>query len=259
MGKSRILLFLSVFVLLAAHSYATEAARDTSSETFKYYMHRIYDNYSSARVSITLKRRDIADIQLKHMQEAILMAQDHIPSVKKDGTRLDRRAFIDRINRMQSMVTDLRAAVKYEEPVMTKSLPEEIFNMCVTCHKEAKLEYLFRLPRRATLFGEYMHRVSDSLDLARINLEENGSPREVEDQLKLMNYYIDLLKEAFPEEGPSGVIMDKDNFNRRIAAVSEKGKLASARFKEKKKVDLDTLRGELNGLCVACHEPERIK
>lgn len=259
MGKSRIFLFLSVFILLAARASGGDAPPNTSSDAFKFYMHRIYDNYSNARVSITLNKRDIADIHLKHMQEAILMVQDHIPAVKKDGTPLDRKAFIERINRMQSMVTDLKAAVRYEERVMTKSLPEEIFNMCVTCHTDVKMEYLFRLPRRTTLFGEYMHRVSDSLDLARIYQEERGRAGEVEDQLKLMNYYMDLLKESFPEEGPSGVIMDKDDFNRRIMEIRETGRAAVAELKGKKKVDLEAVRKDLNGLCVACHEPERIK
>lgn len=252
-------LFLSVFTLIASRAFAAGPSKETSSEAFKFYMHRIFDSYSNARVSITLNKRDISDIHLKHMQEAILMVQDHIPAVKKDGTPMDRKAFIERINRMQSMVTDLRAAVKYEEPVMTKALPEEIFNMCVTCHTDAKMEYLFRLPRRTTLFGEYMHRVSDSLDLARIYQEEDGRHGEIEEQIKLMNYYIDLLKDTFPEEGPSGVIMDKDDFNRRVMEIRETGRAAEAGLKGNKRVDLESVRESLNGLCVACHEPERIK
>ena len=255
MKKRKIMLFLSVFILLAPHALA----RETSSESFKFYMHRIYDNYSNARVSITLKRRDITDIHLRQMQEAIHMVQSHIPNVKKDGTPLDRNVFVERINRMQSMVTDLRAAVKYEEPVMTKTLPEEIFKMCVTCHTDAKMDYLFRLPRRTSLYGEYMHRVSDSLDLARIYQEEGGRDSSAEEQLKLVDYYIGLLEEAFPEAGPSGVIMDRGEFNRRIKEIRDKGKAAVSGLKEKKRADMEALRTGLNGLCVACHEPERIK
>lgn len=255
MRKRYVFLFLTVFALLWAPARAVE----TSSESFKYYMHQIYDNYSSARVSITLKRSDIADIHLKHMQEAIVMAQRDIPEKKKDGSPLDRKAFIERINRMQSMVTDLRAAVKYYEPTMTKTLPEEIFKVCVACHTEAKLEYLFRLPKRTTLFGEYMHRVSDSLDLARIYQEEGARSKEVGEQLKLIGYYLDLLEEAFPESGPSGVIMDRNDFNRRIKEIREESAAAASAVKEKKAADLESLRMGLNGLCVACHEPERIK
>lgn len=255
MKKRKIMLFLSVFTLLAPHALA----RDTSSESFKFYMHRIYDNYSNARISITLKRRDITDIHLQHMQEAIHMVQSHIPEVKKDGSPLDRKVFVERINRMQSMVTDLRAAVKYEEPVMTRALPEEIFKMCVTCHTDARMDYLFRLPGRTSLFGEYMHRVSDSLDLARIYMEEGGHAGEAADELKLVDYYIGLLEEAFPDAGPSGVVMDRGEFNSRVKAIRDKGNAAISELKVKKRADLEALRTGLNGLCVACHEPERIK
>lgn len=259
MGKSRILLFFTVFIVLVARSFAADTAPDASSETFKYFMHRIYDSYSNARVSITLNNREIADIYLKQMQEAVLMAQSRVPERKKDGTPMDKKTFIERITRMQSMVSDLRAAVKYDEPTMTKTLPEEIFQVCVACHSEARLGYLFRTTRVSSLFADYMHRVSDSLDLARIYHEEKARPGEVDDQVKLMNYYLDLLKGSFPEEGPSGVVLDREGFNRRVEAMREAGRAAAAALAEKKQVDFESLRQSLNGLCVACHEPERIK
>ncbi len=56
---------------------------------------------------------------------------------------------------------------------------------------------------------------------------------------------------------PTLIRMLRDN--RRIMEIRETGRAAVAELKGKKKVDLEAVRKDLNGLCVACHEPERIK
>jgi cytochrome c553 len=193
------------------------------------------------------------------MEESIALAQKYIPEINKDGSKLDKKLFIDRITQLQSMAADLRGAVKYKASELSKSFSQEVFNMCVTCHKEVKLEHLFRLPHRTTLFGEYMHKVSDHLDQARIYRERKDLGDRVEKQLKLITYYIDLIKTTFPDAGPSGVIgviMDREKFIRQIEEVD--GKIQKEII-NKKKANLKNIRKELNTLCVACHEPERIK
>ncbi len=75
-------------------------------------------------------------------------------------------------------------------------------------------------------------------------------------QIPDLKDHLDLLKSVFPEEGPSGVILDKKDFSERIGKV-RKGLEKYA--KGKKLPDLESARTSLNGLCVTCHEPERIK
>ena len=252
MKKLLILAFITAYTFFAATVWAGE----TSSLEFKYYMHKIFDSFNHAKISKSLKNYDIADIHLRDLEESIALAQKYIPEINKDGSKLDKKLFIDRITQLQSMAADLRGAVKYRASELSKSFSQEVFNMCVTCHKGVKLEYLFRMPRRTTLFGEYMHKVSDHLDQARLYRERKDLGDRFEKQLKLINYYIGLIKTTFPDAGPSGVIIDRGKFIRQIEEVE--GKMQKE-INNKKKANLENVRKELNTLCVACHGPERIK
>jgi cytochrome c556 len=184
------------------------------------------------------------------------MAQKQIPTKNKDGSKLDKKLFLVRITQLQSMAADLRGAVKYKSAELSQTFSQEVFNMCTTCHKSVKLKRLLLLPKRTTLFGEYMHKVSDHLDQARMHEGKDGLNKRFKKQLKLITYYLDLLKTSAPDQGPSGVIMDRDKFTRR---VEELVKSLQKDINGKKKIDLEGIRKDLNSLCATCHEAERIK
>jgi cytochrome c553 len=252
-------LLILTSIIICAFCAATLSAEETSSLEFKYYMHKIFDSYNHAEISHSLGKYDIADIHLRNMEESIAQAQKHIPGKNKDGSKLDKKLFLLRITKLQSMAADLRGAVKYKAADLSKSFSRETFNMCVTCHEEVKLEYLFRLPQRTTLFGAYMHKVSDHLDQARIYRDREGLGDRFKKQLKLITYYLDLIKTTSPDQGPSGVIMDRDIFTRRVEELAGKLQKDINDINGKKKIDLEGIRKDLNGLCVACHERERIR
>ncbi len=247
-----------LFVILSVAVCVHVRAEGPAQDTLKYYMHSLFDNFNQARISHSLGRKDVSDIYLRRMEESVIEARKYIPETKKDGTPIDKETFRRRLDTLVNMVSDLRAAVRYDEKVLTRRLPEEIFNMCVACHSEMRLGYLFRAPMRTTLFGEYMHRVSEHVDLARIYIEQSRV-RRTEEEIRLIGYYLDLLEEAFPGEGPSGVIMDRKDFKRRVKDVREAADRIMARVSVERIGAVENLRKTLNGLCVACHEPERIK
>ncbi len=71
-----------------------------------------------------------------------------------------------------------------------------------------------------------------------------------------MTCVLDLLKNTLPEIGPSGVIMDKDLFNQRLQDTQKK---LNEYSKDKRQIDLVSAKNAINGLCIFCHEPERVK
>jgi cytochrome c553 len=247
MKKTTFLLLAISYIFI--FSFEVRAAKITTSTGFKYQMHQIFDSYNHARISISLEKLDIADLHLEDMLEAINNAKEFAP--KKEHGRI-----LDTFGKLQEVIAELRAAMKRGDRLTTKIYSMEMLNGCVTCHTKSKLDYLFKFPRRTSIFGEYMHKVSEHLDLARITMEYEGDDKSVRKHIKLMIYYLDLLKAVFPEEGPSGIILDQKDFSERIGEV-RKGLDRYA--KGKKLPDLESARTSLNGLCVVCHEPERIK
>ena len=247
MKKTTFLLLAISYIFIV--SFDVRAEKITTSTGFKYQMHQIFDSYNHARISISLEKLDIADLYLKDMLEAISNAKELAP--EKEQGRI-----LDTFGKLQEVIAELRAAMKRGDRLTTKIYSMDMFNGCVACHTKSNLDYLFKVPKRASIFGEYMHKVSDHLDLARIIMEDEGNDESVKKHIKLMIYYLDLLKSVFPEEGPSGVILDKKDFSERIGKV-RKGLEKYA--KGKKLPDLESARTSLNGLCVVCHEAERIK
>jgi hypothetical protein len=219
-------------------------------------MHKLFDSYHHARISFTLKEYEITDIHIRHMKESIASAQKHIPKYDKAGAEIDMVLFADRIARLQNMVSDFRDAVKYGAPRLAELFAQDIFNVCVTCHKELKFDHLFGGPRYTTLFGEYMHKVYEHIVLARLAEKKPDGDQKVRKHAHLIDYYLGLLRTSLPGEGPSGVIMDNEAFDSRIAEMRER---LRRHVKEEKGIDLDYIRTSLNSVCVACHEPERIK
>ncbi len=247
---------LPLLVILCVFATSASWADETSLNSFKHYMHKVFDSYNHARISYTLNKYEITDIHLRDMKAFIALAQKRIPERDRHGDRIDQALFAGRVARLQTAISDLRDAVKYKEPLLTELFARDIFNICVACHKEMKFDHLFRIPQQMTLFGEYMHMVSEHVDLARISKEQGKGPEALKKHLQLINYYLDLLKTSLPDAGPSGVILDKAAFNRRIQEIQER---LRGHGKPGREPDLAHVREDINGLCVACHEPERLK
>ncbi len=247
MKKTSFLLLAISYIFI--FSSELRAEKITTSVDFKQQMHRIFDSYNNVNISINLEKLDIADIYLEEMLEAISAAKENAP---EEG----HRRIIVTFTKLQDVIKNLRAAMKRGDRLTTKIYSMDMFKACVTCHKASRLDYLFKAPGRTSIFGEYMHKLSEHLDLARIAMEDEGDDKKVKKHIKLIIYYLDLLKPTFPEEGPSGVILDKKDFIKRIAEV-RKG--LDRDRKGTKLPDLESTRVSLNGLCVVCHEAERIK
>ncbi len=252
MKNTTVLLFVIVCAFGSTHSWAD----DTSSGNIKYHMHKLFDSYHHARISFTLKEYEITDIHIRHMKESIASAQKHIPKYDKAGAEIDMVLSTERIARLQNTVSDFRDAVKYGAPRLAELFAQDIFNVCVTCHKELKFDHLFSVPRYTTLFGEYMHKVYEHIVLARLDEKKPDGDQKIRNHVQLIDYYLGLLRTTFPREGPSGVIMDIDAFDSRIVEMRER---LRRHVKGEKRIDLDYIRTSLNSFCVACHEPERIK
>lgn len=241
-----LLLAISYFFIF---SFEVRAEKISASTEFKHEMHRIFDSYNNARISIRLEKLDIADIYLEEMLDAINVAKENAPEE-------EHRRIVGTFGKLEGVIKELRAAMKRGDRLTTKIYSKDMLNACITCHKASRLDYLFKAPGITSVFGEYMHKVSEHLDLARIAEEGEGDDRSVKKNIKLIMYYLDLLKTTFPEGGPSGIILDREDFNRRIDEVM---KVLGTYGNGKKLPRLEKARLSLNGLCVVCHEPERIK
>ena len=247
----KIFCLLILLLLLPLTSYAAS----NSSGMFKLSMHKIFQSYNHARISISLRKFDITNIYLENLNEAIAEAEKNIPEKNRDGSKLDKEVVQNNMDKFKKIVANLRAAVKRGDPLTTKIYSMDLFNMCVHCHQGVKFDNLFIPPKRATLFGEYMHNISEHIDLAWIESDDDIIEASNK-HLKLVNYYLDLLVDVIPDVGPSGVIMDKAAFKNRIAETKGIIKEVS---KGKDTIEVEALRKPLNSLCIACHEPERIK
>lgn len=246
-----------MFSLISAGS--SIAAEISSTFAFKYHMHRLYDSYTHTRISTSLRQYDIANIYLSHMNESVGEIRNFIPEKNAEGYKLDRAQFIQRLDNLNKSILELKAASDKGDPKETKLLTQEVFNVCVGCHKEVKLKYLFKLSVSRTPFAEYMHSLSEHLDLARIYIESGSSAEKVEENLKLIRYYLGLLEDTFPEKGPSGVILDRRDFDKRLKEVKENSEEMLKLGKGIKATNVEQFKQSLNGFCVICHEPERLK
>lgn len=240
---------------------ATASGREDTPFAFKNRMHQLFYGYSHAWISLDMKRIDITDIHLKQAQSAIDELPEFLPRYRMDGTEFDRKLFLKRLDELRDAITSLRAAAQTAGAGEWKRISGGIFRMCVACHEEAKMDYLFRFPRGTrVLFQDYMHRVTENFDLLEFYLEEGEAGSEdAEDHLKLIGYYLELLKSAFPDAGPSGVIMDRDAAVARIKRLEALSGRMLDDVTKKRPVAVEDFRTTLNGFCVACHEPERIK
>jgi cytochrome c553 len=237
-----------------------EAQVKVSYSEYKYYMHKVLDGYTHARISYNLKNYEVADIYLKHVLGYLKEVSNYIPEQTSEGVKLDKGLLIKRLNELKQKISDLRTSVQKKELKEIKQYSQEIFDMCVECHKDAKRKkYLFsQVIHEENLFEEYMHKISEHFDTARIYAEHKEFG-ETEDYFKLINFYVQLLEDVIPNKGPSGIILDRDGFILRLRDLKKMNENFQKDIKEKKKVDLAAFKKSLNDLCVACHEPERIK
>ena len=248
MKKSMTLTLVAICFFTAVYSWAAAS----SSNMFKYHMHQIFDSYNNAKISFSLRKFDITNIYLKHLQESIDSAEKYMPDKNRDGTKLDKELFTKRMEKLKKDVSALKFIneVKYRDPLLTGFFSKDISNMCVACHKEVKKDPVFKQPKRTTLFGEYMHKAAENLDLALAMSEDESLSDKAQEHFQLVNYYIDLLAPIFPESGPNIIIVDKELFLKRVAeikkTIKKEGKpLTTADLKQSIKL--------INGLCATCH------
>lgn len=255
--KKRIFLLLMFFLI---SSNGAMAAEMTPSFAFKYHLHNLFESYSNLRKSANLKQYDEMNKHLKNMAKSVGEIRNSIPKKNTDGTKSDRKTFIVSIDKLNNTIQDLMMASSKGELNETKLFTKEILNVCVGCHTEMRLKYLFDLTGTRTLFAEYMHDLADHIDIAKINVESGDNPEKVVENIRLINYYLGLLEDDnFPEKGPSGVILDKNAFNQRLKETKAIGEEMLKKGDAIKMAAFNDFKKSLNGLCVNCHEPERMK
>ena len=253
------LLIVIVLIFLSTITLASDTDEGPWVDYYGHYMHEIFETFTNARLSATLKQYDIADIHLKQMQENIKQAEHYIPPMTKGSTKIDKELTVKRLEHLNNQVSDLRTAIKERESEFAKNLSGEIFNMCTSCHTQERLNYLFKVTGRRTIFGTYMHEISEHFDLARMNMTEKKDTGKVNDELDMINFYLGLLADTAPDYGPSGVIMDRDTFIRRLKEAQEATNVVQKNLRGKKSIDFGKYKKDINGFCVLCHEPDRIK
>ncbi len=236
-------------------------ATDSTPFAFKKSMHKIFHSYGHTWISIDMKRYGITDIHLKNILASTDELQDFMPEYNMDGTKFDRPRFLERLGVFREKMGTLKAALKTANPDEIRRFPGVILRMCVTCHEEAKLAYLFRLPPgRRTLFQDYMHRITENFDLLRLNTEEGESWQdEARDHLKLIGYYLELLEPTFPDAGPSGIVLDRASATKRLRTLRRLSSEMLDGLGKNRAIEIKDFRTTVNGFCVTCHEPERIK
>lgn len=251
----------SLVALTIGFTGVAAGATDSTPFAFKKSMHNIFHGYSHTWISIDMKRYGITDIHLKNILASTDELQDFMPEYNMDGTVFDRPRFLDRLGVFREKIGTLKAALKTAFPDEIRRFQGDIFRMCVTCHEEAKLTYIFHLPPgRRTPFQDYMHWITESFDLLRLYAEEGESWQdEARDHLKLIGYYLELLESTFPDAGPSGIILDRASAIERVRTLRELSSEMLDGLEINQPIETKDFRTTLNGFCVTCHEPERIK
>jgi cytochrome c553 len=253
MRKLAFLILSSLFIAIPAYSSETG-----SPVVFRSYMHEIYKSYKNALLSAQTLNYEMTDIHLKHLQDYIRAVSRYVPDTVENGAKLDKAAFLQRLEGFNKKISNLKKTVKKVDVAAIEQLRSDVFSVCADCHKTSKLPYLFRFPEYKTVFEEYMHGIRDNFKMAR-NYLEKGEALKAEESLKIVNHYLSLLKDVYPEKGPSGVVMDRSWLDKEIKTAQGFNELVQMDLHEKHTGDFVLLKKQLNDICVACHEPERIK
>lgn len=251
----QLLIVLSLFIFSAPAVYGKEP---DSTYRYKHYMHETFKNYRNTNISIGMRQYDLAEIHTKYFLENISRLPEFTDELAADGITLDLAVFTERLNMLREKITELRAALKTKNPKSIKKLQPGVLQACIGCHTEAKLKWLFRLPMPANLFEEYMHEISENVVQAG-ELMEAGEFGKAEDYALIAHQYLTLLKGVTPYKGPSGVITDRRRYLDELKTAEGFLLLLAEDLKEKKPADVESVKTHLNKVCVACHEPSKIK
>ena len=229
-----------------------------SSLRFRVNMHEIFKNYRGIYIS-TKDGVPVATTAHVHlMRDHIKNIYTLIPEKNAEGGPIDKIAFAARLDSLGAALDGLEKALLKGDTEKINKFPKTIFSICVGCHTEAKLKYMFRLPRGQKLLGEYMHSVAENYEMAEI-YHESGETEETKIHLLIVNEYLGLINMVFPDRGPTGVIMDRNRLKKQITEVERSNELLLTDIQSGKMVNFDSVKKSLNTICVACHEPDKIK
>jgi hypothetical protein len=221
-------------------------------------MREIMENYRNVYLSVKEKRYDLTELHLNRIEEYIGRVPAVMPVTKKDGSKLDSAKFQGRLDNLSKTIEKFRTAYRKEDLESINDIPREMFNICMECHKDSRVKKMITIEMRTTLFSEYMHEIREHYDIAFI-YAESGEAKMVTEPLKIINEYLGRLKNVFPDEGKTGVVMDRGRIVREIDTVIDYNKSVQMSLREGRSADFSLLKRSINGICISCHEPEKIK
>lgn len=248
---------LVLFVILSTAIY-TLASADTSSSTFRHYMREIMKDYRNVFLTVQEKRYDLTEIHLNRIGDNIAKVPAVMPVTKMDGSKLDKVKFEGGLNEISKVIEKFRTAYRKEDLKTINDVPREMFNICVDCHKDSKLKKMLTIGMRSTVFSEYMHEIREHYDISSV-YAENREAKMATEPLKIIDEYLGRLKNVFPDEGKTGVVMDRRRVIREIDTVIDYNRSVQVSLREDRPADFLSLKNAINGICISCHEPEMIQ
>ena len=250
------ILFVGLITLI--FSAPTFASEPISSFQFRRNMHEVFRNYRGMLLAADEGNTEAARAHVKLGRDYLAKTQSAIPAKDAEGVPINKEKFLASIQNLDKTMASLDKALGAGAKSEIAELPKTIFSLCVGCHREAKLKYMFRLPQGQKLLGEYMHSIAENYEMASIYME-SGENEDAAQHLAIVNQYLSLLKRIFPDKGPSGVIMSRDRLVNQIKEVEGYNQLIQEDIKQGKTSDFAMVKKSLNLICVSCHEPDRIR
>jgi len=254
-AMKRIILLFAFIPLL---SFGSAASEPISSFQFRMEMHQLFHNYKGIFLAAKEENAAAAKAHVKLSRDILASVKIHIPDKDADGKTVNKKDFMARLDTLDQALGSVEKAFGAGARGEIAALPNKIFSICAGCHREAKLKYMFRLPEGHKLISEYMHSIAENYEMANIYLEE-GERDEAALYLGVVNQMLSVLKRIFPDKGPTGIIMDRDRLVKQINEVEGYNLLIQEDIKSGKTENFPKVKQSLNVVCVACHEPDRIK
>ncbi len=252
-----------VMIIMVACSVIISQAKNGQAQAeqpFKNLMHQIFHGYNHAQISLGMKKFAVTDIHLRRITAAMEEVPEFMPKYNTDGTPFDRDRFTSNLDGFLNKVKEFRTALKSRNIETVQRFPGDVFSMCIKCHQAAKLEYLFKTPPGArSLFKEYMHKVRENFHDLEILEDSNGVLHDKVDSLILIDYYLELLQPTLPTRGPSGVVANRSGAMGHIQGLRAQSHAMRQGLISGQPINIERFRNSLNGFCVTCHEPERIR
>ena len=251
----RIVLLLAFIPFL---SPGPAAAEPISSFQFRLDMHQIFHNYRGLTLASKEANAAAAKAHAKLARDYIASVRAHIPEKDAEGAAINKIDFTARLDTLDRALATVDKTFGAGTNAEIAALPNKIFSICMGCHREAKLKYMFRLPEGHKLISDYMHSIAENYEMANIYLEE-GDRDEAALYLGVVNQMLSVLKRVFPDKGPTGIIMDRERLIKQINEVEGYNLLIQEDLKTGKTENFPKVKQSLNVVCVACHEPDKIK